>query len=217
MISRDQTRQNYDRLSRWYDLFAGSEKKFTETGLQILDLKAGEYVLEIGFGTGHSLAAIARQVGNCGLAAGVELSTGMIGMARTRLYPFGHKQAEVKEGSAQMIQGDGARLPFALNSFDAIFLSFTLELFSEAEIPVVLKECHQVLKPEGRLGVVSLSKRDVLACRLYEWGHEHWPALLDCRPIHVRESLEAGKFRVQAANVQTMWGLPVEIVLGRPF
>jgi hypothetical protein len=33
--SRDQTRQNYDRLSRWYDLFAGSEKKFTEAGLQI--------------------------------------------------------------------------------------------------------------------------------------------------------------------------------------
>jgi ubiquinone/menaquinone biosynthesis C-methylase UbiE len=210
MISRDQTRQNYDRLSRRYDLFAGSEKKFTETGLQMLDVKAGECALEIGFGTGHSLAAIARQVGNCGLAAGVELSPGMIEMARKRL------QAEVKEGSAQMIQGDGTRLPFPPNSFDAVFLSFTLELFSEAEIPVVLKECHQVLKREGRLGVVSLSKRDVLACRLYEWGHERWPALLDCRPIQVRESLEAGGFRIQAANVQTMWGLPVEIVLGKP-
>jgi demethylmenaquinone methyltransferase/2-methoxy-6-polyprenyl-1,4-benzoquinol methylase len=132
------------------------------------------------------------------------------------MYPFGHEQAEGQEGSARIIQGDGTRLPFALNSFDAVFLSFTLELFSEAEIPVVLKECHQVLKREGRLGIVSLSKQDVLACRLYEWGHAHWPALLDCRPIHLRESLEAGEFRVQAANVQTMWGLPVEIVLGKP-
>jgi demethylmenaquinone methyltransferase/2-methoxy-6-polyprenyl-1,4-benzoquinol methylase len=216
MISRELTRQNYNRLSHWYDLFAGSEKKITETGLQTLNLMAGECVLEIGFGTGYSLAAIARQVGNCGLAAGVELSPGMIGAARKRMYPFGHEQAEGQEGSARIIQGDGTRLPFALNSFDAVFLSFTLELFADDEMTVVLNECHRILKPGGRLVVISLAKRDALACRLYEWGHAHWPALLDCHPIHLRESLEAGEFRVQAANVQTMWGLPVEIVLGKP-
>jgi ubiquinone/menaquinone biosynthesis C-methylase UbiE len=140
----------------------------------------------------------------------------MIDIARKRMYPFGHKQAESPERSAWMIQGDGTLLPFVSNSFEAAFLSFTLELFSDNEILVVLEECHRVLKREGRLGVVSLAKRDVLACRLYEWGHERWPALLDCRPIYLRKSLEAGGFRVQAAKVQTMWGLPVEITLGRP-
>ena len=105
--------------------------------------------------------------------------------------------------------------PFASNSFDAVFLSFTLELFSEAEIPVVLKECRRVLKQEGRLAIVSLAKKDVLACHLYEWGHKRWPVMLDCRPIELRKSLEAGGFRVQAAKIQTMWGLPVEIVLGK--
>jgi demethylmenaquinone methyltransferase/2-methoxy-6-polyprenyl-1,4-benzoquinol methylase len=210
MISREQTRQNYDRMSRWYDLFASSERTFTETGLQILGVQEGECVLEIGFGTGHSLAMMTRQAGESGLVAGVELSAGMIEVARKRT------QVDVPERSAQMIQGDGTTLPFAPHSFDAVFLSFTLELFSNDEIPVVLRECHRALKPEGRLGVVSLAKQDVLACRLYEWGHERWPVLLDCRPIQVRESLEAGDFRVQAAKVQTMWGLPVEIVLGRP-
>jgi demethylmenaquinone methyltransferase/2-methoxy-6-polyprenyl-1,4-benzoquinol methylase len=216
MITREQTRQNYDRMSRWYDLFAGSEKKFTESGLQILGAKAGERVLEIGFGTGHSLGTLAGQVGEAGLVAGVELSPGMIEVARNRIYPFGHKQAKSPERSVQMIQGDGTLTPFASNSFDAVFLSFTLELFSENEIPVVLKECRRVLKQEGRLVVVSLAKKDVLACRLYEWGHERWPVLLDCRPIELRKSLETGGFRVQAAKVQTMWGLPVEIVLSRP-
>jgi len=197
-------------MSRWYDLFAASEKKFTETGLQILGVKTGEYVLEIGFGTGHSLVMLAQQAGVSGFVTGVELSPGMIEAARKRI------QAEDQERSAQMMQGDGTLLPFAHNSFDAVFLSFTLELFSDAEIPVVLKECYRVLKREGRLGLVSLAKRDVLACRLYEWGHEHWPVLLDCRPIELRKNLETGGFRVQAAKVQTMWGLPVEIVLGRP-
>lgn len=210
MITKEQTQQNYDRMSRWYDLFAGSEKKFTETGLQILGAKAEERVLEIGFGTGHSLITLARQVGETGLVVGVELSPGMIEVARKRI------QAKSPERSAQMIQGDGTLLPFVSNSFDVVFLSFTLELFSEAEIPVVLNECHRVLKHEGRLGVVSLAKRDVLACRLYERGHERWPAMLDCRPIELRKSLEAGGFRIQAAKVQTMWGLPVEIVLGKP-
>ena len=210
MITREQTRQNYDRMARWYDLFAGSEKKFTETGLQILGAKVGERVLEIGFGTGHSLAMLAQQVGETGLVTGVELSPGMIEVTRKRI------QAKSPERSAQMIQGDGTLTPFASNSFDAAFLSFTLELFSEAEIPVVLKECHRVLNQEGRLVIVSLAKKDVLACRLYEWGHKRWPIMLDCHPIELRKSLETGGFRVQAAKIQTMWGLPVEIVLGRP-
>ena len=210
MITREQTRQNYDRMSRWYDLFAGSEKKFTETGLQILGAKAGERVLEIGFGTGHSLAMLARQVGETGLVAGVELSPGMIEVTRKRI------QAKSPERSAQIIQGDGTLTPLASNSFDAVFLSFTLELFSDAEIPVALKECRRVLNQEGRLVIVSLTKKDVLACRLYEWGHKRWPVMLDCHPIELRKSLETGGFRVQAAKVQTMWGLPVEIVLGRP-
>ena len=210
MISREQTRQNYDRMSRWYDLFAGSEKKFTETGLQILGVKAGERVLEIGFGTGYALASIAQQAGESGSVTGVELSPGMIEVARKRI------QARAPERSVGIIRGDGITLPLAPDSVDAVFLSFTLELFSEEEIPLVLKECHRVLKREGRLGVVSLAKKDVLACRMYEWGHERWPVILDCRPIEVRKNLETGGFRVQAAKVQTMWGLPVEIALGKP-
>ncbi|MGB7876488.1 MAG: class I SAM-dependent methyltransferase [Anaerolineales bacterium] len=210
MILRKQTQQNYDRMSRWYDLFASSEKKFTETGLQILGVKAGESVLEIGSGTGHALVTLARQAGKSGLVTGIELSSGMIDEARKRI------QAEGPEGSVHMIQGDGTQLPFAPNSFDAAILSFTLELFSEDEIPVVLDECHRVLKDEGRLGVVSLAKQNVLACRMYEWAHERWPVLLDCRPIDLRKNLETWGFRVQAAKVQTMWGLPVEIALSRP-
>ena len=211
MTSREQTRQNYDRMSRWYDLFASSEKKFTRTGLQLLGVKAGEYILEIGFGTGHSLAALLEQAGDTGLVTGVELSPGMIGVARKRM------QASRHERSVEIIQGDGTLLPLLTHSLDVVFLSFTLELFSDEEILVLLNECHRVLKREGRLGVVSLAKRDVLACRLYEKGHERWPVLLDCRPIELRKNLEMGGFRVQALKVETMWGLPVEIALSKPF
>ena len=93
-------------MSRWYDLFAGSEKKFTEIGLQLLGVKAGERVLEIGFGTGHSLVQCWRRWGESGLVAGVELSPGMIEVAQKRIL------AESPERSVQMMQGDGTLLPF---------------------------------------------------------------------------------------------------------
>jgi demethylmenaquinone methyltransferase/2-methoxy-6-polyprenyl-1,4-benzoquinol methylase len=115
-----------------------------------------------------------------------------------------------------MIQGDGTLLPLVRDSFDGVFLSFTLELFNDADMATALGECQRVLKSDGRLGVVSMAKQDVLACRLYEWGHAHWPAVLDCRPIKLREHLEAGGFRVQVLKVEMMWGLPVEIALGKP-
>lgn len=211
MTSREQTRQNYDRMSRWYDLFASSEQKFTRAGLQLLGVKEGERVLEIGFGTGHSLVALSEQAGDTGLVTGVELSPGMIKVARKRMHASRH------ERSVEIIQGDGTLLPIQTHSLDVVFLSFTLELFSDEEILILLNDSHRVLKREGRLGIVSLAKRDVWACRLYERGHERWPILLDCRPIELRKNLETGGFRVQALKVETMWGLPVEITLSTPF
>lgn len=215
MVTREQTRQNYDRMSRWYDLFAASEVKFTQAGLDLLSVKAGERVLEIGFGTGHSLLDLAKAVGESGSVTGVELSPGMIAVARKRLYSFEHKQAEDQDRSVGIVQGDATSLPIGSKSFPAVFLSFTLELFSEQEMQEVLKECQRILQLDGRICVVSMAKKDVLACRMYEWGHQRWPVLLDCRPIELSKSLEASGFRVQAAKIRTMWGLPVEIALAK--
>lgn len=57
----------YDRLSKWYDFFAGPfEKKFREAGLHKLNVAPGKIILEIGFGTGQCILEIARAVGNSG-------------------------------------------------------------------------------------------------------------------------------------------------------
>jgi ubiquinone/menaquinone biosynthesis C-methylase UbiE len=204
-MTHDAVRRNYDRLSHWYDWFAGSEKRFTEAGLRLLDPKPGERVLEIGPGTGHALARLA-QAGT--RAVGLDISAGMLARAR--------QAVSRSEERAEFCQGDALSLPFPARTFHAVFLSFTLELFDDAEIPGVLAECARVLKPGGRLGVVSLAKENTRPVRLYEWCHRRWPQVVDCRPIHVHGALIAAGFEVREAQRMVMWGLPVVIVVGQP-
>ncbi len=202
---------SYDRLSRWYDRLAGSEWRSTEQGLRALDVHPGERVLEIGPGPGRALQALAEAVGVKGQAWGIDLSAGMLREARGRFARAG------LAGRVNLIQGDGVRLPTAAGAFDAVFLAFTLELFDSSEIPLVLDECKRVLHHGGRIGVVSLVKKDRanLAVRLYEWARRRWPSLIDCRPIQVRPALEAAGFHVIGETIRGMWGLPVAIVVAR--
>ena len=207
--SHNSTRYNYDRLSRWYDWFASSEKHFTEIGLRMLKIQPGEKVLEIGFGAGQGLVALAHSAGETGKVYGIDLSEGMFRVAQARIARAG------LSSRVELHLGDAARLPFEDDFFDAIFISFTLELFDTPEIPLVLGECKRVLREDGRLGVVALEKKDCRAVKIYEWFHARMPALVDCRPIHARKTIEAAGFELAEASEEAMWGLPVEIVIAR--
>jgi demethylmenaquinone methyltransferase/2-methoxy-6-polyprenyl-1,4-benzoquinol methylase len=109
--------------------------------------------------------------------------------------------------------GDAASLSFPPNSFDGIFMSFTLELFDTPEIPQLLQQCHTLLRPGGRIVIVSLSKKAGKAVSIYEWFHEKMPTAVDCRPIHAQADLTAAGFTIQDVTALSMWGLPVEIIL----
>jgi ubiquinone/menaquinone biosynthesis C-methylase UbiE len=207
--SKEIARATYDRMSRWYDLISGgAEKRFRELGLGMLRASKGEQILEIGFGTGHSLLSLASAVGDSGEIFGIDISQGMLSIANQRIERAG------LASRVELVQGDGSKLPFASNRFTAVFMSFTLELFDTPEIPLVLHECYRVLQSRGRICVVGLSKEArIYSLELYEWFHRVMPALVDCRPIFVRRSLVENGFGITQYNLASMWSLPVEIVV----
>ena len=209
--SKAETRAFYDKISHVYDLLAEhSESPMRRSGLEKLNVQPGEKVLEIGPGTGHSLVSLAQAVGPTGKVYGLDLSEGMLSVAQANLQKAGFSER------VELIAGDALHLPYASESLDAIFMSFTLELFDTPEIPMVLAECRRALRPGGRIAVVGISKEGEggFVLHAFEWTHRHFPNLLDCRPIFVRKAMEAAGFHIESAERKMMW-VPVEIVLAR--
>ncbi len=207
--SKDETRAFYNKISQVYDLLADhSEEPVRQAALEKLNARSGETVLEIGFGTGHCLVALARSAGSSGKVYGIDLSDEMLRIAQDRL------EREGLAERAELTCGDAALLPYPDEMLDAVFMSFTLELFDTPEIPKVLAECLRVLRPGGRIVVAGMSKEgeDGIILHLYEWTHKHFPNFVDCRPIFVRQSIEAAGFVIKNVEKKTIW-VPVEIVL----
>jgi ubiquinone/menaquinone biosynthesis C-methylase UbiE len=207
--SKDETRAYYNKIAKVYDLLAErSEQPMRDAALEKLAAAPGEQVLEIGFGTGHTLATLARTVGPGGKVFGIDLSDHMVAMTRELL------QKEGLGDRAELQCGDAEHLPHPDGSLDAVLMIFTLELFDTPAIPRVLAECRRVLRPGGRIVVAGISKegKQGLVIKAFEWTHRHFPNLMDCRPIYVRRALESAGFRIQDVAIEHMW-VPVEIAL----
>ena len=208
--TKEETKAFYDKIAKVYDALAEhSEAPVRTAGLEMLNMQAGQQVLEIGFGTGHSLIELARSVGPSGKVFGIDLSEKMVEISQ--------KRAD-EEGMDERIElscGDALHLPYESESLDSIFMSFTLELFDTPEIPLVLDECKRVLKPGGRIVVIGMLRvlPKGLVMEIFEWTHRHFPNYLDCRPILVRQALEDSGFQICDSKIMKMW-IGVEVVCG---
>jgi ubiquinone/menaquinone biosynthesis C-methylase UbiE len=206
--SMENTRTWYTTISRYYDILAWrSERTAILAGIRLLDVKPGERILEIGYGTGHAAIAMAKAVGP-GKIYGIDIADGMYRIAQAAIEREGLSDRVV------FMRGDARSLPFADRFFDAIFLSFTLELFSDDDMAHLLRECGRVLKRGGCICVVALEKTDPpgIAERVYEALHRIFPAYVDCRPIVLADVVEKAGFRITDRRELSLWGLPVKIV-----
>jgi ubiquinone/menaquinone biosynthesis C-methylase UbiE len=207
--SKAEAQATYGRRSRGYERLEGRfERHARELGERRLAVQPGEVVLEIGSGPGASLVALARAVEPTGRVVGLDLSPGMHEVAQHRLSGTSLTDRVV------LVLGDGAYLPVCAASCDAVFSSFTVELFDTPELPIVLREARRVLRREGRLGLVSLELIDPppLMMRAYLLAHRLMPRLADCRPIPVIDLVQHAGFVDLDCERTTILGIPVTVV-----
>ncbi len=205
-------------MSKFYDFLTGSsEREFTSVGIEQMDIKPGERILDLGCGTGFATAKIAEKVGSPAAnpnasVIGVDISQGMLDQAKSRL------EKEKLLDRATLLNCNALQLPFASNTFDGVLLSFVVELFDNEQIPALLAEVLRVLKPNGRVTFVCLVRKvEKISVRMYEWFHKKFPSVVDCRPLYMRETLAAlsSLLKVTKHSEHTMWSLPVEVVTAR--
>ncbi len=205
----------YDRISGVYDsLSDASEHAAREAGEDALDLRAGDRVLEIGFGTGNTLIELAQKVLPGGKIHGLDVSSGMLDVASEKI------RKEGLQGAVDLRLGDARNLPYDDASCDAVFLSFTLELFDDDDIPAVLAEAGRVLVDGGKISVVAMTppgegEHESMLEKGYVWMHRHFPHIVDCRPIPATTILADNGFEVIHDQRLMMWTMPVAVVVGR--
>lgn len=127
---------------------AEDEVAARDTYLGLLDIAAGERVLDVGCGSGAVTRAIAKRVGSRGLAVGLDQSPALLAVARELA-----RQAGVGD-CVEFHEGNALRLPFPDSSFDAVVCVTVLSHVPKGE--AAIPELVRVLRPGGRLGVFDL-------------------------------------------------------------
>ncbi len=181
--------QAYNLFAHVYGLWSALvEEKAIIRGLALAHVLPGERVLEVAVGPGTVLHRLSRQAGESGKTVGLDLAPRMLHVARHR-FP-----------QALLVQADARSLPFGGGAFDLVWSSYFLDLIPNRELTPLLREFRRVLRPGGRLLLVSLSQKDE-ATTWWETLYRitpSWPVPYlfgGCRPIRAAPFLTYGRFR----------------------
>jgi ubiquinone/menaquinone biosynthesis C-methylase UbiE len=108
--------------------------------LQVLALKPGDRVLDVGSGPGHQAFEMASIVGDTGRVDGVDSAESALEIARNRCSNLGNVSFQL---------GNASQLPFDDATFDAVMSSQVFEYLDD--IAGGLTEMFRVLKSGGRV------------------------------------------------------------------
>ncbi len=136
---------SWARVARLYDWQLWLEWPALRAAIEIAEIEAEDRLLDLGTGTGAVLRGLSEVPPAPREAIGVDISAQMLG--RVPALPDGW----------HLFQTDAAELPFPDQGFDVVTAAYLLHLLDEPTRYAVLAEARRVLRPGGRLVVVTVA------------------------------------------------------------
>ncbi len=143
----------YSRRSTDYD----SSQWHIQIAQKLVDLsnvRSGAQVLDIGTGTGMVALYAESKIGSDGSVLGVDISEGMLRMARANALAAGIPNVRFEVG-------DGENLSLPPNCFDQIFCGSAFILMTD--LIAALVHWKELLKPNGQLGFHAFSENSFIS------------------------------------------------------
>jgi ubiquinone/menaquinone biosynthesis C-methylase UbiE len=205
-------RNFYDRFGSKQDLQAFYENPAIEKLIAHADFEHARAVFELGFGTGRLAQRLFEHHFplDCRYA-GTDISTTMERLARERLKRWPDRVKITAADGSQHVDAPS-------RTFDRFVSTYVLDMFSQEGVRGVIGEAHRLLKPEGKLCLVSLTEGKSLLGRmvtgLWKCVYEFKPALVGgCRPVELLEYLDAGYWGIEYADTVSSYGVTSGIVV----
>ncbi|MFT3765029.1 MAG: methyltransferase domain-containing protein [Minicystis sp.] len=155
MDTKEALSEAYDRSATAYDQTAGGiYLRALWSLLPYANVAPLPAILDIGCGTGINLLEMARVLGPCRKLVGVDLSPGMLSVARRKAVSAGLPAA--------FMIGDAEALELPDSSFDLVVCNSAYHWFPDRARAI--KEMSRVLKPGGQLILTTLAAP----------GYEEW-------------------------------------------
>ncbi|MBI2889608.1 MAG: methyltransferase domain-containing protein [Nitrospirae bacterium] len=137
----------YDQLIEFYfrRLLRINDVTYRSEAVDMLGLKEGDRVADIGCGTGLNFEHVLRKIGASGRLVGLDYTPAMLERAEARARSQGWSNVRLVRGDAQkasdLLQGP----------FDAVLSTFCMSLVPSPK--TVFREVARVLRPQGRFAV----------------------------------------------------------------
>jgi len=187
----ERTRRVYDSVSPVYPLstFFFHSKAHT-VALRHSGIRNGMRILEVATGSGEMFRRLVKANPD-GRTVGLDLSPNMA----AHTLRVARKTSPKADAHCSAV--DVRNLPFRSDSFDAVMCCYLLELLSQDDILLSLREIRRVLRSGGNLSLVVIGQNVKMFNRMYVVGGKLVPAFwgrqVECA---VPEMIEEAGFRV---------------------
>src|ERR1700722_3983961 len=136
---------------RWWPSFERSAQIVNDRLAKLAGVRTGNRVLDIATGSGEPALTAARAVGQSGRVVAVDMSVGMLAIARERIDAAGLTNVDLVESDAESLSLDA-------HSFDAVLCRRGLMFMHDLD--GVVRRMHRALKPGGRFATAVWSVAD---------------------------------------------------------